>query len=240
MGKENANSLRLDEILEQPDKGVSNARNLPARMFRTILVDFRVDKRTWNRLLRKKLESSPNQRNDGRGNLVRALNKRQITWESMQRGIRILGPKRVWVRFDFDWNPRLEFPSKPPEYVEIVSDTKRDDLLHIFKEHLLIQVGMRPSIWNELMKRHLENLGLYTKERRHEGSDRASNLKKALFGSEGTAKVRQITWERFCEALLILNIRSATLTIIMEFRKNKTVHTLGFHPEDEVDFNDHQ
>lgn len=231
-------SKSLDELFSQNDRGYLEARNVPAKLFRLVLFELGISKSKWERLLKKTLDEQKGQKADGRGNIVRALVGKEITWESMQRGLRVLNPKRVWVRMDFEWNPKLEFPGTPPAYVEITSDTKRDDLLHIFKEHLLPQLGIRPGIWNELVTRYIQHLGLYSKDRRHEGSDKASNLKKALFGSEGTGKVRQIRWSRFCEALVVFQIRRVTLTVTLEFRRSKTQHTLTFTPEDEIQWED--
>lgn len=226
----------LDTLFDKDDRGLLEAKNVPARMFRQVLLELRVTRGRWSRLLNRAIKRDSANKSDGRGNLIRALKGNAITWLSMRRGLQVLAPEQIKITMELDWNPRLEFEGEKPEVVSIISDSRRDDLLRIFHEEILARTQISPSAWNELNIRHLDRLGLRSAERRSEGSDRISNLKKILGLSASTSKqIRQIRWEKFCEALMILEIRQVRLTIALVFRRRTSQHTIYFRPEDEVD-----
>lgn len=226
----------LEPLFEKDDRGLLEATNVPARMFRLVLLETKLTKAQWTRLLNKATKKEGVNKSDSRGNLIRSIRGDSITWLSMRRGLQVLGPEQILVTMRLEWNPRLEFGGEKPGLIAITSDSRRDDLLRIFHEGILTRTQISPSAWNELNLRHLDHLGLRSAERRSEGSDRISNLKKILGLSTSTGKhVRQIRWEKFCEALMILQIRQVTLSVTLKFRKRETQHTLYFRPEDEVD-----
>lgn len=91
------NGKDKDRILDSVDKEVGRVRlNVPAQLFRLMLIKLKVDARNYDLLIRSYLErTTPNPHPvalaSDRGNLNKALLANIISWKTFMRGMEMLG-----------------------------------------------------------------------------------------------------------------------------------------------------
>lgn len=116
-----------ERILNSADKEISTSKlNVPAQMFRRLLIKLKVDGLNYDRLIRSYLERTSDRKDpvslaSDRGNLNKALLADKISWKTFMRGVEMLAivkikvtvhaqlPNNKWVSVETD-----EFPLRQP------------------------------------------------------------------------------------------------------------------------------
>lgn len=98
------------DIIETPDKGVSAAKGVLAKLFRTILRDLDIRGPEWEKKITQALDdpagSMPKNSKDRstlKGNLNKMLKADRLTWKNFQKGLRLLAPKFVKFEVHLTW-----------------------------------------------------------------------------------------------------------------------------------------
>lgn len=101
--------IRKKDILDMQDKGIAEAENIQTRLFRKILWDLDIHPYKWAHLLSRYLNDPRNgyttkaARDSRRGNLNKELRKPRLTFGTVMEGIKLLGPLRMRLIAEFDW-----------------------------------------------------------------------------------------------------------------------------------------
>lgn len=99
------------DFLADRNKGVNEARNILARLFRQMLRDLRIDHTLWHRKMIQYLANPRNlvagtstERAYARGNLNKELRRKRMTWRTFSdKAIPFLNPLRVRFIIEADW-----------------------------------------------------------------------------------------------------------------------------------------
>ena len=101
---------QLEELLENHDKGVSEATGILSRLFRKTLADLGVTPMVWNKLMNAYLDDPHNRvprhsrgRSSTRGNLNKELRKPNMTWNNFIKGIYFLNPIEAEFSMKLSW-----------------------------------------------------------------------------------------------------------------------------------------
>lgn len=101
---------RKPDILDDPNKGIEEAENIPARLFRTMLLQLNIHPWRWAQLLsryvadpRNNIPQTRKDINHARGNMNKELKKSRITFPTLMRGIRLFNPVAVTFRIELEW-----------------------------------------------------------------------------------------------------------------------------------------
>lgn len=218
----------MHRILSLDDKGVGEAENAPAKLFRGVLLDAKIDRQAWDRLMRRYvtdpkngIPNNPTKRSSERSNLNRALSKQKITWRTFRKAMSMLKPRHIVYEVDFTWDPKLQLPNPPPLSIEYVPQSRQDELCQIVRE-LMTQVGISPKIWDRLIERYLDK---HVKSAGHNPVDRSTmrgNIRKTILSSNS------YTWENFVMALNILGVEKATFTARLTWSETTTCRRYTF------------
>lgn len=100
-----------NDFLSDRNKGVDEARNVLARMFRQMLRDLRIDHAIWHRKMMSYLSDSrrvvaptSKERAYARGNLNKELRRPRMTWRTFSdKAIPFLNPLRIRFIIEADW-----------------------------------------------------------------------------------------------------------------------------------------
>jgi hypothetical protein len=222
-------SEEIHRILSLDDRGVSEARNAPAKLFRSILCELHIDRLTWDRLMRNFLTdprsgipNNPTKRSSERSNLNRALSKETVTWKMFRKALRVLNPANVEYQLDLVWEKDYVFPNASPHTLRYTPFSRENELGSMF-QRLVRDLGITPQIWSRLMERWLDSPA--SRIRGDNPPDRSTergNIKKALINK------KDLTWPTFCRGLAILGVKEATLTVTLEWPRKTTQHSHHF------------
>lgn len=98
------------DILDQRDKGISQARGALAKLFRTILYDLQIGGPEWEVLMQRVLDDprGPAPRNSKdrsslKGNLNKALKGDRMSWKKFMEALRLLGPAKAKIEVHLIW-----------------------------------------------------------------------------------------------------------------------------------------
>lgn len=99
------------DILAERDKGVGQARNVLARLFRQILRDLNIKHSDWHHLMlrylndpRNKIPPNGKDKSSARGNLNKELRRNRMTWKVFfDKAIPFLNPKKVRFIMEMEW-----------------------------------------------------------------------------------------------------------------------------------------
>lgn len=98
-------------LLDSPDKGASEARDVLARLWRNILDDIHLSLTAWDSKMSKflddpasRLSAGGKSRRRDRGNIVKALTNERMTWGSFLMAIHFLNPVRAKLIVMLDWD----------------------------------------------------------------------------------------------------------------------------------------
>lgn len=102
-----------DDFLNDPYKGVKNAKGVLAKLFRQALVDLNITTPLWNvkmnRYLndpRNRIPSHSKDRSSARGNLNKELRRETMTWKVFRKALMFLGPVRATFIVRLEWPNR--------------------------------------------------------------------------------------------------------------------------------------
>lgn len=221
-------SEEIHKILSLDDRGVPEARDAPAKLFRGILFDLSIERMTWDRLMRDFLTNprsgipdNPTKRSSERSNLNRALAKPNITWKMFRKAIQVLNPKGVSYELAIVWSKDYVFPNEKPHNLSYTPQAKENELAQMFRI-LNRDLGITPQIWKRLVERYLDSVGTRVRDNPPDRSTVRGNLSKALLAKD------EFTWSTFCKGLRILGIKEATLTVVLTWPKKTTEHSHHF------------
>ena len=101
----------LNDLLEHENKKIYEAHGVLARLYRQILFETRVTPRHMDRLLqlwvadpRNAIPDDGKSRSTERGNLIRELSSRDLTWRVFLKGIRLLRPIDIHLEVHLRWS----------------------------------------------------------------------------------------------------------------------------------------
>lgn len=99
------------DLMEDPEKGVSQATNPLAKLWRLMLRELKVNPWRWKQLMELHVEdprsgvpSTPKDRSSARGNLNKELRKPKITWGTFVKGVLLLNPVKVRFETHMTWS----------------------------------------------------------------------------------------------------------------------------------------
>ena len=102
------------DMLNEADKGISEAKNVLSRLWRQIVYDLGISPYRWGALMIRYLDDPTNKvpkngkdRSSVRGNLNKELRRDKMTWKVFFKGLKFLSPLRI--RFEV----HLSWPGKP-------------------------------------------------------------------------------------------------------------------------------
>lgn len=221
----------MHRLLSLDDKGVSEAQNAVAKLFRSVLLERGIDRKTWDRLIRQYvtdpkngIPNNPTKRSSERSNVNRALCRPKITWKSFRKALALLRPKSVRYVLDLTWDPKLKLPHEPPTQIEYVPQSRQDVLCQMVRE-LFVAVGVNVKIWDRLVERRLDR---HVRSVGHNPVDRSTergNIRKTILNANS------YTWDNFVKALNILGVIEATFTIELTWADKTTYHRYTFKTE---------
>lgn len=221
-------SEEIHKILAMDDRGIPEAHNAPARLFRTILYDLKIDRMTWDRLMRDFLTNprsgvgqTPAKRSSERSNLNRALARPKVTWRKFRQALQVLNPKRIEYELEVTWAQDFIFPQEKPNTLSYSPQGLENELYMIWSL-LMRDLGVTPQIWNRLVERYLDSPASKVSDNPPDRSTERGNLRKALFDKN------ELTWPTFCKGLGIVGIKEATLTVVLEWPRKTTHHSHHF------------
>lgn len=219
----------MRSLLAKTDKGVSEAENGPAKLFRLILLDLNVNILTWDRMMREYLTSrrsgianNPTKRSSERSNLNRALAAPTVSWNQLRKALNVINPEKIVLHLDMTWDKNLVLPVDPPTHMEYEVVGRVNELHAIFQQ-LVTDMQMTPSLWSMLMERYLNDPRNEVSTNPAERSTVRGNRDKLLKGN-------RLTWSAFRTALSFLGVMEATFTIVLTHKtpKKPTMHSYTF------------
>lgn len=91
-----------DDIFDDPIGNIRLAQNAPAKLWRSLIPAFGVTPRMWNELMRRYLLDkgngiTPSMQQYVKGNMLKGLSRRSVTWRTFMRGLRLLEADKVEV-----------------------------------------------------------------------------------------------------------------------------------------------
>lgn len=209
----------MHNILSLDDKGLGDARNACAKLFRHILLTLDVDRMTWDTKMRKWLENPKSgtvdnkaKRSSTRSNLNRTLSKDTITWRGFREAINILSPMSVHYCLDITWDDGIVLPGEMPERIEFQQHNRENELCRIVRG-LMVRCGITPVPWNILVERYLDRLFENHPNNPVDHSTERGNINKAILEKDS------FTWDTFVRALTIMGVKEATFTITLQWGK---------------------
>ncbi len=97
--------MRLSEILQDRERAIVEARGMLAKLFRIVLRDRNVTYFDYERLMQQWLDNPINnipkfgkERSSERGNIIKELERGDMTWRGFHKHIRFLKIKRLHIR----------------------------------------------------------------------------------------------------------------------------------------------
>lgn len=106
-------SVEITRMLQSPDKEVSKAKGILARLFRQILEDADINYYRWDMLMEQYLDNPRNrvptntkERSSARGNLNKELRRESMTWKVFDKALRFLGPTKVRFEVHLTWRSK--------------------------------------------------------------------------------------------------------------------------------------
>jgi len=221
-------SEEIHEILSLDDRGISTASDAPSKLFRSILLDLRIDRMTWDRLMRDFLtnprsgvDNTPTKRSSERSNLNRALAKDRVTWRQFRKALQVINPKSVSYELELTWKESYVFPNERPTTLKHKPMARENELAQMFRI-LLRDLGVSPEIWQRLVERYLDTSNRKLKDNPPDKSTVRGNLRKSLI------EKLEYTWPTFSKGLGILGVQEATVTLVLEWPRKTTRHTHHF------------
>lgn len=110
----------VQQLLNDPNKGIDKAENLLSKWFRTILYDLNIGIKSFNNNLKDYLhdpnngiEDNATARNNHRGNLMKEIASQNMSWNVFQKALRVI---RV-VRFELVINIQRAGSDKITQHV---------------------------------------------------------------------------------------------------------------------------
>lgn len=218
----------IHSLLRSDDKDLPLAKNAPATFFRMVLADMNVTPSKWDAAMRRHFNEliatkqlTPKESSGQRSNLNRALAKPTITWKAFRRGVDILGPKHMSFELSLVWDPNIQLPQKPPEYIEFTPERRMDDLKRLYQD-LLVDIGFTPKVWNRLVDRFLNRRQRLRKNPVDRSTERG-NLNSSLLESSS------FTWNNLMVGLAVVGVDRGNLAIVLDWGKRKTIHAMDFN-----------
>lgn len=222
-------SKGIHELLRRTDRGVNDAKDSVAMMWRSILLDLNITPDQWDKLITRYVRShndirkSKTRESSDRSNKNRTLARPTMRWRALQTGLDILGPKRISYDLYFTWD-RVTYPKEKPTHMHHIPRSRGNMLRDVFRK-LTAEIGMHPTLWHTLIDQYAEKIvgpGNPTQK-----STKRGNENKALMDN------KELTWVEFARGLRILRVSQLTFTINLQFEKYCTQHTFYFDIETE-------
>ena len=215
-------------ILSLEDKGVSEARNIPAKLLRLVCLDKGITRQKWDKRLDGYLKSPRSGINNDKStisytksNLNRALGKGNITWEKLKKGVSILHRNKIEFKLDLVWCDSLIHEVPPPTSIVKEMSGRGDDLCWFFR-HCFSALKLTPLGWNTLVERWLADPANNIHLNKPERSWERGNIRKHVLDSNN------FTWDTFIKAMSIIGVKSGSISVLLHSGENHTVHTCYF------------
>lgn len=215
-------------ILSLEDKGVSEALNTPAKLFRLVCLDKGVSKIKWDKLLSQYLNSARSGVSKDklslsftRSNLNRALGKKTITWDKLKTGLSILHKGKIEVKIELNWCDGLIHEVVPPKEITKELTIRSSDLCHMFRK-CYTALELTPMGWNTLVEKWIDDPANALPANKPERSWERGNIRKHILDSNS------YTWATSIKALSIIGVKDATMSILLHKGENHTIHSCKF------------
>lgn len=218
--------------------GVEMSKDIPTRLYRTVLYDLGIRYPQWETKLiayvDKIAEGIPNfDKSSERGNITKAMLKHTLTWSSFITMFKILNCEEVALDLRMTWDKspfhnhakwgNEEFTKKCAFKTDLLSSDAENFLTHVVTNVLAIQ-NIDARKWYDLV-----SLSIEESKSLYHGSNAASLSSRKGNTARIVGKEQVTTWKNFvsvAEALRPTNIR---MKITLRWPKEiTTMHSLTF------------
>lgn len=236
-------SREMHDLLLKVDKGSSENCNIHAKLFRTILLDRRIDQLSWDRHLRDWMFNPKSGIPDcmkARASLRSSINRtsasNKLTWKSLRTALTILKVKSIAFDINLTWNPKIKHTVEPPITLFYKPQGQENELKRIFAI-ITTMVDMTPQKWQVLLTKYIDRVFCDKMEKASkQGANaiRSNAVEISTFRGNINKSIWQknsYTWGTFCKALAILGIVEVNMDIHISWSDDKTyVYPLTLNP----------
>lgn len=196
----------LAKLVNKPNKGVKDSRNVLAKLYRQLMWDREITPLELERIIneyeeraKSNTKDSPMELSRKRSARIRAVAQDQITWSVFRRGLELLGVKRYTLVLAIESKDGIIKKSGS-------SSTQLYDLFEKIRDDW--------GIHDTVMKRKLKEWWKRDDQKdiimRNNGRKPAGNLKRGLVSEN-------ITWTFFMKGLKVLDFKSASFQLNVQW-----------------------